>query len=278
MIGETPSFAVVDGVSTFPLAPQPTEAELVQLAPAELASRADRDHDLGPYLDLPLLAPLVSPSKILCVGVNYIAHLEESKGEVDEVISVEDPVIFSKFPSSIVGPGDPVVWDAAITSSVDWEGELAVIIGREMRDVAEADVADHIFGYTVANDISARDVQFSDGQWVRGKGMDTFCPLGPVIVLAHDFDHDEPRQIQTRVNGEVMQSATIDQLRFGIDYLLSWLSRQITLMPGDLLLTGTPEGVGAFRTPPVFLQAGDRVEVEVEGIGSLVSPVGGSRR
>ncbi|WP_448811776.1 fumarylacetoacetate hydrolase family protein [Agromyces bauzanensis] len=272
-----PTYALVEGDLAYALCPSPTETELVQLTPTEIAGRADRTVSLGSYSELELCAPLVSPSKILCVGVNYLAHLEES-GIDDGDVGLEAPVIFSKLPSAIVGPGDPIVWNPEFTKDVDWEGELAVVIGREMRDVPETDVADYIFGYTVANDISARDVQFSDGQWIRGKGMDTFCPLGPVVVLAHAFDHEEPHQIATRVNGQLMQSATIDRLRFGIDFLLSWLSRQITLLPGDILLTGTPEGVGAFRTPPVFLREGDRVEVEVEGIGALISPVGGSRK
>lgn len=214
--------------------------------------------------------PLRRPSKIVCVGLNYRDHAAETSLEVPE-----RPLLFSKFSSSLIGPGEPITWPAGLTEQVDWEAELAVVIGRTLREADPETALDAIFGYTAANDVSARDLQFSDGQWMRAKSLDTFCPLGPAVVTADEVSDPQALRVRARVNGETMQSGSTQDMVFGVAEILSFCSRSFTLLPGDLVLTGTPPGVGAFRSPPVFLRAGDRVEVEVEWIGTLANPVGG---
>jgi 5-carboxymethyl-2-hydroxymuconate isomerase len=221
---------------------------------------------------VPLGPPLRRPSKIVCVGLNYEDHTAETKLD-----RPERPLLFSKFASCLIGPEQEISWPSGLTEQVDWEAELAVVIGSTLRDAGEAEALDAVFGYTVANDVSARDLQFSDGQWMRGKSLDSFCPLGPAIVTADELPDPQTLRISARVNGETMQEASTGDMIFGIAEILSFCSRSITLEPGDLVLTGTPSGVGAFREPPVFLRAGDRVEVEVEGIGTLGNPVRGPR-
>jgi 5-carboxymethyl-2-hydroxymuconate isomerase len=222
--------------------------------------------------ELPLGPPVRHPSKIVCVGLNYEDHTAETKLE-----RPERPLLFSKFASSLIGPEQEIYWPSGLTEQVDWEAELAVVIGRTLRDADEAEALDAVFGYTVANDVSARDLQFSDGQWMRGKSLDSFCPLGPAIVTADELPDPQALRISARVNGETMQDASTADMIFGIAEILSFCSRSFTLEPGDLVLTGTPSGVGAFRDPPVFLEAGDRVEVEVEGVGTLGNTVRGPR-
>jgi 5-carboxymethyl-2-hydroxymuconate isomerase len=214
-----------------------------------------------------LLAPL-RPGKIVAIGLNYRDHVIESR-----VAEPERPLVFTKFPSSVIGPEDEVVVDAELTERVDWEVELAVVIGRRMRNVPEAQALDHVFGYTVANDVSARDVQFGDVQWVRGKSFDTFCPLGPVVVTADELPDPQAVRLRTRVNGETMQDSSTAEMIFGVAELLAFCSRSFTLEPGDLLLSGTPWGCGDFMTPQRSLYPGDVVEVEAEGIGVLRNPV-----
>jgi 5-carboxymethyl-2-hydroxymuconate isomerase len=185
----------------------------------------------------------------------------------------ERPLVFTKFPTSVIGDGDAIEVDRALTQRVDWEVELAVVIGRTMRKVAVEDALTHVFGYTVANDVSARDLQFADGQWVRGKSLDTFCPLGPVIVTADEIGDPQALGLRTRVNGETVQESTTAEMVFGVAELLAFCSRSFTLEPGDVVLTGTPWGCGEFMDPPRSLQAGDVVEVEIDGIGTLRNPV-----
>ena len=213
--------------------------------------------------------PLLAPGNIACVGLNYEDHIRETGLD-----RPERPLIFAKFTSSLLGPDEEIRWPAGLTTQVDWEAELAVVIGRRMSGVSVDDALDHAFGYTAANDVSARDLQFSDGQWIRGKSIDTFCPIGPVIVTADGYDPDA-KAVASRVNGKTMQDSSTSSMVFGTAQILSFLSEFTTLEPGDLVLTGTPWGVGGFREPPVFLDAGDVVEVEVEGIGVLRNPVGG---
>jgi 2-keto-4-pentenoate hydratase/2-oxohepta-3-ene-1,7-dioic acid hydratase in catechol pathway len=217
--------------------------------------------------DTRLVAPL-RPGKVVAIGLNYLDHVRESG-----VAAPERPLVFAKFPSSVIGDGEAIVLDAAIAERVDWEVELAVVIGTTMRHVAAADALDHVFGYTVANDVSARDVQFGDGQWVRGKSLDTFCPLGPVIVTADAVPDPQALALRTRVNGETVQDATTAEMVFGVAELLAFCSASFTLDPGDVVLTGTPWGCGEFMTPRRSLQVGDLVETEVEGIGTLCNPV-----
>jgi 2-keto-4-pentenoate hydratase/2-oxohepta-3-ene-1,7-dioic acid hydratase in catechol pathway len=216
-------------------------------------------------------APLQAPSKIACVGLNYHDHCRESG-----MAAPERPLIFAKFPSSLVGPDAAIEWPEGLTEQVDWEVELAVVMGRRIRHATEREALDAVFGYTAANDVSARDLQFADQQWVRAKSIDSFCPLGPVIVTPDEFGDPQDKGLVARVNGEMMQDSTTAEMIFGVAEILSFLSRACTLEPGDLILTGTPWGVGGFRDPPVFLEPGDRVEVEVEGIGVLANDIGRS--
>ncbi|MEB4615105.1 fumarylacetoacetate hydrolase family protein [Leucobacter sp. M11] len=214
-----------------------------------------------------LLAPLV-PGKIVAIGLNYMDHVRESKMEVPT-----SPLVFTKFPSSVTGPGADVVIDEARTQRVDWEVELALVIGKTTRNVSVEDALDSVFGYTVANDVSARDMQFGDGQWVRGKSQDTFCPLGPVVVTPDELGNPGELNLSTRVNGVAMQDSNTRELIFGLAELVAYCSENFTLEPGDVILTGTPWGCGEFMTPPVHLHPGDLVECEIEGIGVLANPV-----
>lgn len=218
--------------------------------------------------DVELLAPLTAPQKIIAIGLNYADHARESGVEPPAA-----PVAFAKLPNSIIGPGEPIRFREADSDQVDYEAELAVVIGRGGRDIAEERALEHVFGYTVCNDVSARDAQFADGQWIRGKSYDTFCPLGPWIVTTDELTDPQSLAIRCRVNGETLQDGSTKEMIFGVAQLVSYLSRFLTLEPGDVILTGTPYGVGFARTPQVFLRDGDVVEVEVEGIGTLRNPV-----
>ena len=240
-------------------------AELSQLSQLARASS-----ERVPFQNAALAAPLSNPSKIVCVGLNYIDHADESDQKLPEV-----PLLFAKFPSSIIGPNESLQWPSGLTEQVDFEAELGVVIGTTLRDGSPRDAREAIFGYVVANDVSGRDIQFSDGQWVRSKSIDTFCPVGPSIVTADEFGDPQAAQIRTYVNGVCLQDAPTSDMIFPVAELLSWISGQITLVPGDLVLTGTPPGVGAFRTPPIFLKPGDVVDVEIDGIGTLRNPVEG---
>jgi 2-keto-4-pentenoate hydratase/2-oxohepta-3-ene-1,7-dioic acid hydratase in catechol pathway len=212
--------------------------------------------------------PPVLPSKVVAIGLNYLDHIRECGLE-----RPTRPLVFAKFPTSVIGTDSPIRLPLALTERVDWEVELAVVIGKRARDVAEADALDHVFGYTVANDVSARDLQFADGQWVRGKSLDTFCPIGPVVVTADEIPDPQALHLVCRVNGEVVQDATTDLMVFGVAELISFCSRSFTLEPGDVLLTGTPWGCGEFMEPRRSLHPGDIVECEIDGIGTLRNPV-----
>ncbi len=221
---------------------------------------------LDPLAATPV-APL-QPGKIVAIGLNYLDHVRETGLEAPTA-----PLIFAKFPSSVIGDGAPIEIDTELTQRVDWEVELAVVISRPAKDVATADALDHVFGYTVGNDISARDLQFGDGQWVRGKSLDTFCPLGPRLVTADELGDPQDLRLTTRVNGDLVQDSNTASMIFGVAELVAFCSRCFTLDPGDVLLTGTPWGCGEFMQPPRHLSPGDVVEVEIEGIGKLVNPV-----
>ncbi|HEU4702990.1 MAG TPA: fumarylacetoacetate hydrolase family protein [Conexibacter sp.] len=207
------------------------------------------------------------PGKIVAVGLNYRNHVAEAGLEVPRT-----PLLFAKLPSSVIGDGDPIVIDRAQTQRVDWEVELAVVVGRAMRDVAQADALDHVGGYAVANDVSARDVQAAESQLLRAKSFDTFCPLGTPVPAAAVADPQALR-LRTRVNGETVQDSTTAEMVFGVAELLAYLSRSFTLEPGDVVLTGTPPGCGEFMDPPRSLRHGDVVEVEIDGVGTLRNPV-----
>jgi 2-keto-4-pentenoate hydratase/2-oxohepta-3-ene-1,7-dioic acid hydratase in catechol pathway len=210
----------------------------------------------------------IRPGKIVAIGKNYAEHAKETGGSVPTA-----PIIFAKFSSSIIATGDAITWSKSITNQVDWEGELAVVIGHRARNVSEADALKHVFGYTVAHDVSARDLQLrTDSQWTRGKSLDTFCPLGPWIVTADEVPDPQNLNISTKVNGKVMQKSNTSNMIFSIPYLIHYCSQMFTLEPGDLILTGTPEGVGEGMKPPQYLNHGDVVEIEVESVGSLTNP------
>jgi len=214
-----------------------------------------------------LLAPVPRPGKIVCVGLNYRDHAAEARLPVPE-----SPVLFAKFPTAVVGPDTPIVLPLS-SDRVDFEAELAVVVGRRMKGVSPEEAPAGVLGYTNANDVSARDFQKLDGQWVRSKSCDTFAPLGPSVITANEAGDPHGLRIQLRVNGQVMQDSSTDQLVFRVPDLLAFIAETITLEPGDVVLTGTPPGVGFARRPPVFLRAGDVVEVEIGGFGCLRNPV-----
>lgn len=215
-----------------------------------------------------LLAPVPGAGKIICIGRNYQAHAIELESPVPEL-----PVVFNKLPNTLNRPGGDILLPE-ICEAADYEGELVAVIGRAGRNIPPDRAFDHVFGYCCGNDVTSRDWQKGrpGGQWLLGKSMDTFAPIGPWIVPASDLD-PAALQIRTRLNEQLVQSATTDQLIFGIDTLISHVSRFFTLQPGDLLFTGTPQGVGAGRQPPLFMKHGDRIEVEIEGIGRLCNRV-----
>jgi 2-keto-4-pentenoate hydratase/2-oxohepta-3-ene-1,7-dioic acid hydratase in catechol pathway len=200
--------------------------------------------------------------KIICVGLNYRDHADEQGTKLPAT-----PLLFAKFANTLCGDGDPILLPDGV-GHVDAEAELAVVIGATAHNVTVAEALEVVEGWTCANDVSARDAQFSDGQWFRGKGYDSFCPIGPRIVPRVDLDPSDVAIVQ-RLNGEVLQESRTSRLIFGVPELIAYASRVVTLEPGDLILTGTPDGVGVFRDPKVTLAPGDVVEIEIEGIGVL---------
>lgn len=234
------------------------EPDGVRLAQGSPLVEFETDTDVVlPYEEVQLLAP-VFPTKVVCVGKNYVDHAAEMESDVPET-----PIIFLKPATSVIGPAAPIVLPPD-SAEVHHEGELAVVVGRLARNVPAEDASSVILGYTVANDVTARDLQRSDGQWTRSKGYDTFCPLGPAI--ATEFDPLEGMRITTSVNGDLRQEGSTADLVFGVAELVEFTTRVMTLLPGDVILTGTPSGVGP-------ITSGDRVDVEIEGIGVLSNPV-----
>jgi 2-keto-4-pentenoate hydratase/2-oxohepta-3-ene-1,7-dioic acid hydratase in catechol pathway len=207
------------------------------------------------------------PGKIICVGLNYFDHAAEGG-----MTAPDEPLLFAKFANSLAAPGDPIVLPLE-TEHVDAEAELALIIGKAARRIPESEALGIVAGYTVANDVSARDLQFKDGQWLRGKSYDTFCPVLPKLVPVSELGDARGLRVIQRVNGEVLQDGNTDDLIFSVPRLVAHASSVFTLEPGDLILTGTPPGVGFFRKPPLALADGDTCEIEVEGIGILSNPV-----
>ena len=215
-----------------------------------------------------ILAPISNPSKLIAIGLNYMDHVRETGAKVPQLATM-----FTKYTSSIMGPGDEIRWDPNLTSKVDYEAELAVVIGKRASKVKEEDAFDYIFGYMNCHDVSARDLQNEKGdQWIMGKSLDTFCPLGPYLVTKDEIADPQNLSIKCIVNGKALQDSNTREMIFKIPYLISYLSRAITLYPGDVITTGTPDGVGFARKPPVLLKDGDVVTVEVEGLGQLTNP------
>jgi 2-keto-4-pentenoate hydratase/2-oxohepta-3-ene-1,7-dioic acid hydratase in catechol pathway len=206
------------------------------------------------------------PQKIVCVGLNYRDHAEEQGTALPE-----RPLLFAKWPNTLIADGEAIVIPA-ISQNVDYEAELGVVIDRRARGVDVGDALDYVRGYVVANDVSGRDLQFSDGQWVRGKSLDTFLPVGD-LVPASEVPDPQVLAIRAVLNGTVMQDSSTSNMIFGVAEIISFVSQAITLEPGDLIITGTPAGVGAFRDPPVWLKPGDEITIEVEGVGSITNPV-----
>jgi len=211
--------------------------------------------------------PIERPGKIICVGLNYHDHAEEQGAELPE-----EPLLFAKWPTALIGPGDPIVIPPLVTKC-DYEAELGVVIGARVRGVSKENALEAVRGYLCANDVSARDLQFKDGQWTRGKSVDTFCPVGPRLVPVEEIPDPHDLRIRAIVSGEVLQDSTTAKLIFGVADVISHASQTMTLEPGDLILTGTPAGVGVFRDPPRLLRAGDDVTIEIERIGSLTNSV-----
>jgi 2-keto-4-pentenoate hydratase/2-oxohepta-3-ene-1,7-dioic acid hydratase in catechol pathway len=217
-----------------------------------------------------LLAPIV-PTAILCIGLNYRKHAEETRAQIPKF-----PVLFMKSPSAVQNPGDPIVLPRHLLSEqVDYECELAVVIGRQCKNVRRGQALEYVLGYTCANDVSARDwqKQYGGSQWCRGKTFDTFCPLGPAIVTKDELPDPQSLGIRTKIDGEAMQDWTTSDMIFDVPALIEFLSGSTTLLPGTVILTGTPHGVGMARTPPRWLTAGDTVTIEIDGIGTLSNPV-----
>jgi len=210
--------------------------------------------------------PIERPGKIVCVGLNYRDHAEEQGVELPE-----EPLLFAKWPTALIGPGDPIVIPPLVTKC-DYEAELGVVIGARVKGVSKENALEAVRGYVCANDVSARDLQFKDGQWTRGKSPDTFCPVGP-LVPASEIPDPHDLRIRAIVSGEVLQDSTTANLIFGVDEVISHAAQTMTLEPGDLILTGTPAGVGVFRNPQRLLRPGDEVTIEIERVGSLTNPV-----
>jgi 2-keto-4-pentenoate hydratase/2-oxohepta-3-ene-1,7-dioic acid hydratase in catechol pathway len=272
-----------DGTTVRPVGASAGEAagSMLALIAAWQGLAGSLDSHLGepvPLAGVKLLAPIPRPARnVFCVGKNYHEHAKEfaSSGfdsTAKEVIP-EAPVVFSKPPSSVIATGETVLGSLDPTASVDYEGELAVVIGRGGRGIAKADAAAHVFGYTIVNDVTARTLQQKHRQWLLGKGIDTFCPMGPAILTADEVPDVRKLNLRTWVNGELRQDAVVADLIFDIPTLIETISAVIALEPGDIIATGTPVGVGIGFSPPKFLKGGDRVAIEISGIGRLENPV-----
>ncbi len=248
-----PRYGIVEGGALHPCDGNPF-SQLIRKSPA-----------LDPT-NVKLLPP-VEPPNIICLGLNYRGHAEETGLPLPP-----EPLIFIKATTSLCGPGDPIILPAQGPDKIDCEAELAIVISRRAKYLSEEEAPHSILGYMAANDVSNRAAQFSDGQWARGKSYDTFCPVGPAIETDLDADN---LAISSRLDGKIMQSSKTSDMIFPVRHIVSYLSHCFTLLPGTIILTGTPAGVGFKRNPPVYLRPGQTVEVEIEGIGTLVNPVTG---
>lgn len=237
--------------------------ERLQSAAQDLAGRGDAQ----PLADARLGPPIPDPEKFICLGLNYRDHAAEANMEAPPA-----PILFSKFRNSLTGPNDPIVLPG-VSEKIDYEAELGVVIGPRTKDVSEAEALSRVAGYTIVNDVSARDLQMQTGQWLAGKALDTFAPCGPALVTADEIPDPQRLAVRTRVNDEVVQDASTAEMIFSVAETVAFLSSLMTLEPGDLIATGTPAGVGFARKPPLWLKDGDVVEIEIEGLGALRNPV-----
>ncbi|XP_070689949.1 fumarylacetoacetate hydrolase domain-containing protein 2A [Pempheris klunzingeri] len=262
---------VVDLKAFDPLMPS-TMRELLELGDTGLEA-AQRALSSGKCVversDIQLLSPVLAPEKVVCVGMNYRDHCLEQNAPIPK-----EPIIFSKFPSAITGPFDDIILPSE-SQEVDWEVELAFVIGRRGKHIKEEDALSYVAGFTVANDVSARDWQMKHNgkQWLLGKTFDSFCPLGPALVTTDAVKDPHNLAVRCLVNGDTVQSSNTDQMIFKTEALVAWVSKFVTLTPGDVFLTGTPPGVGVFRKPPVFLKKGDVVECQIDQLGSIINKV-----
>jgi 2-keto-4-pentenoate hydratase/2-oxohepta-3-ene-1,7-dioic acid hydratase in catechol pathway len=263
---------IADGVLFFPVPARTIEDILhtgngLTLLESELARLRGLDRDLRPWLfseqDILLRAPVLRPEKLIGIGLNYRDHAEEARIAIPKT-----PLIFGMYANAIIGPDASIVIPPA-TRQVDYEAELAVVIGSPARSVTPEEALNHVAGYTIVNDVSARDLQFGDKQWTRGKSIDTFAPMGPCLVTRSELGSADGLDIQLRLNGQTLQKSNTRNLIFNVPALVSSISQTMTLYPGDVISTGTPSGVGYVRTPPIFLKQGDIVEIEIAGIGIL---------
>lgn len=258
--------------STMMVMLQDWQANLVRLRALVSHLRAHPFEQIRPLLvdlkQVRLLPPVQAPSKIICAGLNYHDHCREQNVKIPERL-----ILFTKHPSALVGAGDAITWPAGLTEQVDYEAELALVIGARVRDLTPETALSAVAGYTILNDVSARDLQFAEKQWVRAKSLDSFCPMGPWLVTPDEVGDPNALKIACRLNGQVMQESNTSEMIFNVAKVLVAASAGTTLLPGDVISTGTPDGVGVFRKPPVFLKAGDQVEIEIEKIGTLNNPV-----
>src|SRR5215218_676349 len=260
--GNGPRVGSLEGEEIRPLAHE----DMIEFI--EYGGSPEPGEDTVPLAEARLHAPVAGPEKIIGIGLNYEDHASETGADIPE-----KPIVFAKYPNTVIGPGETITIPP-ITKQADYEAELAVIIGRTARNVSESEALDHVFGYTNANDVSARDLQFSEGgQWTRSKSIDTFCPTGPYIATRDEIPDPHNLYIRAILNGEVVQDGTTSKMIFSVAELVSFLSQGMTLVPGDVIVTGTPPGVGTARHPQVWLKAGDEVTIEIEGLGSLTNPV-----
>ncbi|MDY0093728.1 MAG: fumarylacetoacetate hydrolase family protein [Candidatus Vecturithrix sp.] len=246
-----------------------TAREILRLAQENLRRQPDSVPRpwLVPLESVRLMAPIPNPSKVVAIGQNYRDHCLEQNAPIPD-----RPIIFAKFPTAVIGPNEPIVWDPSLTDQVDFEAELGVVIGKRARHVPQEQAFDYIAGYVNANDVSARDLQFGDRQWVRGKSLDTFCPIGPYLVTKDEVPDPQNLAVRAILNGVVMQDSSTRHMIFSVAYLIEFITRAFILLPGDIILTGTPHGVGVFRDPKIFMQPGDTITIEVEHLGALSNP------
>lgn len=254
---------IVDLRRHFPEMPDIGESFFREGWLAKVAGVADE----GRSMDVRLGPPVARPSKLICLGKNYLEHAHEGNFEAPE-----KPLLFAKAPSALSGPRDPIILPRSC-GQVDWEVELALVVGREGKRISRDRAWDYIAGYTVMNDVSGREAQFGDGQWFRGKSFDTFAPLGPALVTPDEIADIRNLPLTAMVDGKVMQTGNTGDLVFDIPHLMAYISEDITLLPGDVISTGTPAGVGIFRTPPITLAAGNVVTCRIDTLGQLVNPV-----
>jgi 2-keto-4-pentenoate hydratase/2-oxohepta-3-ene-1,7-dioic acid hydratase in catechol pathway len=254
---------IVDLKSIFPEIPDIGEA----FFRGGWLQRIESVEDTGKKMEVRIGCPVCRPSKIICLGLNYLDHKEEGGFE-----KPSKPLLFCKTENTLTGPFDPIVLPQSC-SQIDWEVELAVVIGREGKRISTEDALKYVAGFSVMNDVSGREAQFADSQWFRGKSFDTFAPLGPALVTIDEVQNFQHLKLTTRVNGKIMQDGSSADMIFDIPAIIAFISEDITLLPGDIISTGTPSGVGIFRDPPVLLKAGDVVECKVENIGTISNTV-----